>query len=372
MLLVSSSNFTEIPFYTMPLIAKLAERLKRHPKRVVFPEGRDPRILQAARKFATRGLGIPILLGNRTQIKANADKLDISLKHIRIIEPRRSDEWDSLVAKFKGLDRFKNLTDKEAEAYLDNTNYFATLMVATAQADAIVGGATSSASSALRPLLQIIPLQDQVSTMSSLNIFDIEDPTTGKDRVLFLADCAVIPDPTSEQLCDIALTTAALRYHLTNKQPLVALLSYSSKSASSTNPTVAKMKAATELALHKADSLGIPMEIEGELQVDAALDTVIAKTKKIEGPVAGHANVLIFPDLHSANIASKLMNFLTRARNYGPILTGLSRPAAEISRGATASDIFGTAVMVASQAIDHRLLYPTDQDDLNEDVTKID
>ena len=356
----------------MPLIAKLTERLKRHPKRVVFPEGSDPRILQAARKFASRGLGIPILLGDRAQIKENAQKLDINLEHIRIIEPRRSSEWDGFVTKFQGLRRFKNLRDKDAEEYVANPNYFATLMLATGQADAIVSGATSTASSALRPLLQIIALHENVSSMSSLNIFDLEDPETGKDRELFLADCAVIPDPTSEQLCDIAVTTAALRYHLTNSIPRVALLSYSSKSVSSKNPTVAKMKAACELARKKARKLGIPMEIDGELQVDAALDAVIAKTKKIDGPVAGQANVLVFPDLHSANIASKLVDVLTRARNYGPILTGLTKPAAEISRGASASDIFGTAVMVASQAIDHQLLYPTDGDDLNEDVTKID
>lgn len=354
----------------MPLISKLTVRLKRHPKRVVFPEGSDPRILQAARQFASNSLGIPILLGNRAQIKENAEKLDLSLEHIRIIEPRRSDEWENFTKQFQGLRRFKKLNDKQVEQYLEDPNYFATLMVATSQADAIVSGATSSASSALRPLLQIVPLLPDVSTMSSLNIFDLEDLETGKDRELFLADCAVVPDPTSEQLCDIAVTTAALRYHLTNKKPHVAMLSYSSKSKTSKNPTVAKMKAAAELARKKARTLGIPMEIDGELQVDAALDPITARVKKIDGPVAGRANVLIFPDLHSANIASKLVDTLTRARVYGPILTGLSKPAAEISRGATASDIFGTAVMVASQAIDHKLLYPTDNsDDLNEDVT---
>ena len=354
----------------MPLISKLTVRLKRHPKRVVFPEGSDPRILQAARKFASNSLGIPILLGDRAKIKANAEKLDINLEHIRIIEPRRNDEWGNFVKKFQGLRRFKNLKDKDIEQYLDDTNYFATMMLATSQADAIVSGATSSASSALRPLLQIVPRLPEVNTVSSLNIFDLEDLETGKDRELFLADCAVVPNPTSEQLADIAVTTAALRYHLTNKKPYVALLSYSSKSVTSKDPTVAKMKAATKMARNKARELGIPMEIDGELQVDAALDPITAKTKKIDSPVAGHANVLIFPDLHSANIASKLVDTLTRARNYGPILTGLAKPAAEISRGASAGDIFGASVMVASQAIDHKLLYPTDNsDDLNEDVT---
>ncbi len=354
----------------MPLISKLTVRLKRHPKRVVFPEGSDPRILQAARKFASNSLGIPILLGDRAKIKVNAEKLDINLEHIRIIEPRRSDEWGNFVKKFQGLRRFKNLRDKEVEQYLDDTNYFATMMLATSQTDAIVSGATSSASSALRPLLQIVPRLSEVNTVSSLNIFDLEDLETGKDRELFLADCAVIPNPTSEQLADIAVTTAALRYHLTNKKPYVALLSYSSKSVTSKDPTVSKMKAATTMARNKARELGIPMEIDGELQVDSALDPITAKAKRIDGPVAGHANVLIFPDLHSANIASKLVDTLTRARNYGPILTGLSKPAAEISRSASAGAIFGAAVMVASQAIDHKLLYPTDNsDDLNDDVT---
>ena len=356
----------------MPLISKLTERLKRHPKRVVFPEGSDPRIIQAARKFATRGLGVPILLGDRATIKKNAEALDLNLERIRIIEPNRSEELEGFVGKFQGLRRFRGLNEKESVEYLENTNYFATMMLATAQADALVSGATSSASSALRPLLQIIPRQEHVKNMSSLNIFDLEDPENGKDRELYLADCAVIPNPTSEQLCDIAITTAALSYHLSNIKPRVALLSYTSKSISSQDMTVAKIKAASEMAHRKANKLGIPMEIDGELQVDAALDCFVAKSKNIGGPVAGQANVLIFPDLHASNIASKLLDVLTRARNYGPIITGLTRPAAEISRGATASNIFGTTVMVASQAIDQKLLYPTNGDALNEDVTKID
>ena len=224
---------TKPNYIEMPLISKLSERIERHPKRVVFPEGADVRILQAARKFVARGLGIPILLGDRSEIKGKAEKLDISLEHIRIIDPKRSDEFEGFVNKFQGLSRFKNLNDKEAAEYVSDNNYFATMMLATAQADALVSGATSTASSALRPLLKIIPLHTGVKNMSSLNIFDLEDPETGRDRELFLADCAVIPEPDSQQLCDIAVTTAALSYHLTNKKPKVAMLSYTSKSKSS-------------------------------------------------------------------------------------------------------------------------------------------
>ncbi len=356
----------------MPLIAKLSERLKRHPKRVVFPEGADPRILQAARKFATRGLGIPILVGDRALIKENAERLDISLEHIRLADPRRSDEFDLMVRQLRALPRFSELDADATRRLAEDANYHATLMLAAGQADAIVAGATVTASSALRPLLQIIPRQGEVKTVSSLNIFDLEDPDTGSDRELFLADCAVIPNPEPEQLCDIALTTAALGYHLSNREPRVAFLSYTSKSESSSDPVVAKMRAATELARRKAPGLGIPVEIDGEMQVDAALEATTARTKGLEGSVAGQANVLVFPDLHAANIASKLVAVLTRARNYGPILTGLAKPAAEISRGATAGDIFGTAVMVAAQAVDHQFLYPRELGELRADPTRLD
>ncbi len=355
----------------MLLIEKLVERLKRHPQRVVFPEGSDLRIIETAHHFASQKLGVPILIGDKSQIRTRAEQLGIKIDKIRIIEPHRSSDWEHFVQKLQGIRRFRKITDMEVSGYLENPNYFATLMLATSQADAIVSGATSTASSALRPLLQIIPQHQKATNISSLNIFDLNDSETSKSHTLFLADCAVIPDPTSQQLCDIAINTAALSYHLTNTVPRVAMLSYTSKSNFSSNPTVAKMKAATDLARQKASELNIPMEIDGELQVDAALDPSIAANKQIENSVAGHANVLIFPDLHAANISLKLVQSLTHTRNYGPILTGLTKPAAEISRNSNTDDIFGTAVMVASQSISHNLLYPTDGDELNEDVTII-
>lgn len=342
----------------MSLIHRLSVRLQNHPKRVVFAEGADPRIIQAARQFATRKLGVPILLGDRTRIKVNAARLNIRLDGIRIIEPARSDELWSFHEKFEGLRRFKGLDKDEARNYILNNNYFATLMLATASADALVSGATLTASSALRPLFQIIPLQEGVTTASSMLILEKEDSKIGIDGCLFMADCGVIPEPNADQLSDIAVTTASLAYHLTNQPPRVALLSYSSKSSNSTNPTIAKMKAATTLARDKARDYDMPVEIDGELQVDAALDPYVAEQKGIESSVAGKANVLIFPDLNSGNIASKLVQVIAGTRSYGQILTGLTRPAAEISRGASAHDIFGAAVVVAAQAVDRTFLFP--------------
>ena len=356
----------------MSLISNLCKRLERHPKRVVFPEGNDERILQAARKFASKNLGIPILLGNRLEIKAIAAKLDIKLKHIRVIDPLKSEEREDFKSKLKSIYRFQNKGDIDLEATLDKNAYFAALMLASSQADAIVSGANSQASSALRPLLQIIPFQNKNKLISSLNIYDLEDPTTGMDKGLFLADCAVVPEPTVDQLAQIAVNTAALSYQLTNKQPKVAFLSYTSHSkGKDRHAPIQKIKAATEAAKKLAKTIPIKMNIDGELQLDAALDPRVAANKSITGPVAGRANVLIFPDLQSANIASKLINYFTHCRQYGPILTGFSKPAAEISRGTYAGDIFGTAVMVASQAIDHDLLYPTSDNTLNEDIKDI-
>lgn len=341
----------------MSLIETLSERLKRHPKRVVFPEGDDPRILQAARLFSSRKLGVPILLGERARIKEYAAKLDINLEGIRIIEPSRSDELDLFIQKFQGLRRFKGLDNKQAKDYLCDNNYFAAMMLAIGNADALVAGATLRASSALRPLLQLIPLQGHVKTASSMLILETADKRYGVDGTLFLADCGVIPDPTDEQLADIAMTTAILTAHLANVRPKVAMLSYTTKSTRSMLPITSKMKSATALAKQRFARLYIDADVDGEMQVDAALDVQVAQQKKLEGSVSGKANVLIFPDLSSGNNAAKMMQILGGARSYGQILTGLRKPAAEISRGASAHDIFGATVVVAAQAVDKRFLF---------------
>jgi phosphate acetyltransferase len=342
----------------MSIVPKLIERLQRHPKRVVFPEGADPRILQAARQWVTRRMGAPILLGDRALIKATAARLDINLQGMRVIEPERSEDYAAFVTQFEQLRREKGITSVEARDSVRDPNYYATLMLANSQADAMVGGATRTTSSALRPLFQIIPRQPGAQTASSLMILDFDEKKVGSDGTLFFADCGVIPEPTTEQLADIAITTATVARHLTGETPRVAMLSWASKS-SSNHPSLLKMRTATELARARAKAMSLEAEIEGELQVDAALDLAVAEMKKVIGPVAGRANVLIFPDLNSGNIAFKLVHMLAGANSFGQIITGLTRPAAEISRGSSAHDVFGAAAIVGCQAIDRRLLYGT-------------
>jgi phosphate acetyltransferase len=347
----------------MSLISRLSARLQNHPKRVVFPEGADPRIIQAARQFVTKKLGVPILIGDRQRIKITAARLNISLEGIRVIEPERSDELASYTEKLASIQRYGNTNlQGDPRELVKNPSYFACIMVATAGADALISGATTHAASGLRAILQTMPRQAGVETVSSMLILESEEARFGCDGVLFLADCGVIPEPTAEQLADIAVTTAGLAGHLTNTTPKVALLAYSTHSANARLASIKKVQAATEMAKRKARELGIIADIDGEMQADAALNPFAAESKEVTGSVAGKASVLIFPDLNSGNIASKMAQHIADIPAYGQILTGLERPAAEISRGASAHDIFGTAVIVAAQAVDKSYLYPTLKD----------
>ncbi len=339
----------------------ILQKLQTHPKRIVFPEGQDPRVLQAARQFATWKLGVPVLLGERAKIKAMAQELGVDLEGIRILQPEHSSEFELLTTRFEGLRRFRGMGTAQAHDALKMPNYFAAMMLATNMVDGIVAGATASASSALRPILQIIPLQKGVQTASSLIMLDLSENDLIDRNYLFLADCGVVPDPTAEQIGDIATTTAAFAYHLTNNVPRVALLSYTTKSSTSKNQGVLKMRAGLHYARERAKQLGVRMEVDGEMQVDTALSEIAAANKSISGSVAGKADVLVFPDLHSGNIASKLLQLLTPNRSVGQIITGLIKPAAEISRGASVHDILHTAVVVAYRAIDRSLLYESEE-----------
>lgn len=347
----------------MSLISRLCARLQNHPKRIVFPEGADPRIIQAARQFVTKKLGVPILIGDRQRIKITAAQLNISLEGIRIIEPERSDELKNYAEKLESIQRYGNTNLQGDPAELaKNPNYFACIMVATAGADALISGATTHAASGLRTILQTMPRQKGVETVSSMQILESEEARFGCEGVLFLADCGVIPEPTAEQLADIAVTTAGLAGHLTNTIPKVAMLAYSTHASNARLASVQKVQSATMIAKQRARDLGIAADIDGEMQADTALNPFAASSKEVSGSVAGKASVLIFPDLNSGNIASKMAQHIADIPAYGQIITGLDRPAAEISRGASAHDIFGTAVIVAAQAVDRSYLYPVKKD----------
>lgn len=341
----------------MRFIGNVIEKLQRHPKRIVFPEGTEPRVLQAARQFHSLRCGVPILLGHRTEIKKAAEKLNVSVEGIRIINPAESEELENFAHRFELLRKFKGIKEREARETMTKPNYFGAMMVAMNQADGLVSGTNEITGSVLRPLFQIIKVAPQTTTASSCMIMEVEDTRFGDKGVMFMADCGVIPEPTVEQLSDIGVSTAELARQLLNVRPKVAFLSYSTK-GSATHSSIMKVQAATALARQKAERRMLEADFDGELQVDAALIPDIAARKVPESKVAGHANVLIFPDLNSGNIGSKFIQHVSRANAYGQILLGLGRPAADVSRGSNAHDILGVAAIVGLQSIAYKLLYP--------------
>jgi phosphate acetyltransferase len=341
----------------MRFIGSVIEKLQRHPKRIVFPEGTEPRVLQAARQFHSLRLGIPILLGDRIRITEAADALNISLEGIRTINPAESEELDNFARRFKFLRHFHGMRGFEARDAVLQPNYFAAMMLAMHQADGFVAGARQITAASLRPLFQTIKPAPHIGTLCSCMVLEVEDSRFGENGVLFLADCDVVEDPTVEQLADIAVSTAQLARHLLGVRPRVALLSFSTKGSAS-HPSVGKVQAATALAEHKALESKLDADFDGELQTDTALVPEIAARKLPDSKLGGNANVLIFPDLNSGNIASKLVRHLAHANAYGHILLGLDRPAADLSRGSNAHDILGVAAIVGVQSIDYAKLYP--------------
>jgi phosphate acetyltransferase len=341
----------------MKFIDSVFQKLRKHPKRVVFPEGNEPRILAAAADFVDRQLGVAVLLGKVAEIEAAAAKAKISLNKINIIDPEEGEDLPLFIKRIESLSRYKGIADADARKIVTNPNYFGALMLQNGQVDGLVGGATSNSGSILRPLFQLIKPLPGIKSISSCVVLQVPNTEYGQDGVFTFGDCGVIPNPTVEQLATIALESARLFRQLTGGTPRVAMLSYSTKGSAQTQDTE-KIVAATAMAkqfMFERDQAG---EVDGELQVDTALIKEIADIKAPGSPVAGHANVLVFPDLNSGNIAVKLVHRLAGGEAYGQILLGLEKPAADLSRGASVHEIVGVAAIVSMQAIEYRRLYP--------------
>lgn len=343
----------------MKFIDSVFTKLKRHPKRIVFPEGTEPRVLRAAARFVRLRLGAPIVLGNRQEVERVASEHGVDLDHIGIIDPVTSQDLPLLVQRLEKLRRYRDLGPKGAEELLSRPNYFAAMMVQYGQADGLVTGASETAASSLRPLIQLIKPLPNTTSISSCTMLDLSNKRYGERGVMLFADCAVIPDPTIDQLATIAVQTGTLCRQLTGNKPRIALLSFTTKSAGHL-ASPAKIAAATALARQKAEELGIEMEIDGEMQADTALLPDLAEKKAAGSLVAGRANVLVFPDLNAGNIGLKLVQYLAGAETYGQILLGLSKPCADLSRGSTEDDILGVAAIMGLQSIEYRKLYPVE------------
>jgi phosphate acetyltransferase len=347
----------------MSFLQSVYAKLRRHPKRIVFPDGNDPRVIRAARMFNDRGLGVAVLIGKREEITAIAAANSVPLEKIAIVDPETSSEMPRFLNLAAKLERYRGMEPGELRNLLIKPNYFAAMMLQHGLVDGLVGGVGAYASALFRPLLQLIKPLPHAPVVSSAMIVEVSRQEIGDDGVLFFADCGVVPEPTVDQLASIGVQTGLLARQVFGKTPRLAFLSFSTH-GSSAHPSAMKMAAAAAQARELAvkveghAALDHPMEIEGELQVDSAIAPAVAKIKLPDSLVAGRANVLIFPDLNSGNIAVKLVQALAGARVYGHIVNGLSRPAARISRGTLSEDIAAVAAIIGLQAVEYRKLYP--------------
>jgi len=341
----------------MKFIESIFEKLRKHPKRIVFPEGTEPRVVAAAAEFVHLRLGVAVLLGKKDEVEAAIKKARVSSEKILIIDPETAEDLPLFVKRLETLSRYKNIADADARKIVTNANYFGAMMLQNGQVDGLVGGAASNSGSILRPLFQLIKPLPGIKSISSCVVLQVPDLNSGEKGVFTFADCGVIPNPNVDQLAMIATESGRLFRQLTGGIPRIAMLSYSTKGSAQTQDTE-KIVAATALAKQQLFDKQQAGEIDGELQVDTALIKEIAEIKAPGSPVAGQANVLVFPDLNSGNIAVKLVHRLAGGEAYGQVLLGLEKPAADLSRGTSVHEIVGVAAIVSLQAIEYRRLYP--------------
>jgi phosphate acetyltransferase len=330
----------------MSVIDKIRAKAMSNVKRIVLAEGSEPRTVQAARSITDLKIARVTLLGERSAIEKTAGETGTDLSGIATIDPAASDKLIAYTELLYNLRKDKGMTmDQAGELASGNTLYFGALMVKSGDADGMVAGAINSTGNVLRPALQIIKTEPGISVVSSSFIMEIPNHSYGADGVMIFGDCAVIPDPTAEQLAAIAVSSAQTGRQLVGLEPKVAMLSFSTK-GSAKHELVDKVQQATALVHQIAPNLAC----DGELQADAALVESVGALKSPGSPVAGHANVLVFPDLQSGNIGYKLVQRLAGAVAVGPIIQGLAKPVNDLSRGCSVDDIISVVAIAAVKA----------------------
>lgn len=331
----------------MDLIKQIVERAKANKQRIVLPEGTEERTITAADSLIKDGVADIILVGNPNEVKNLAARLNLSsLDKATIIDPQNYEKKETYTNLLFDLRKAKGMTIEQAAKLAEDPLYIGCLMIKNGDADGEIAGAQNTTGDVLRPALQIIKTAPGISVVSGAFLMFTNQKEYGKDGLLVVADCAVTPDPTAAQLAEIAVATGHTARALVGEEPQVAILSFSTK-GSAKHPMVDKVIEATQLAQKIDPSLNI----DGELQADAALVPSVGKQKAPDSKVAGKANVLVFPSLEVGNIAYKLVQRLGGAEAVGPILQGMAAPVNDLSRGCSVSDIYNMVAIAANQAI---------------------
>ena len=329
----------------MEILKKIHENAVKLQKRIVLPEGTEERTLKAAAIALEKKLAKIILLGNENEIKNKAASLKINIEGANIIDPSKSQQREDYIEKLVEIRKKKGLTKEEAATLISDPLYYAVMMIKNGDADGEVAGAMNATANVLRPAFQIVKTKPGISVVSGAFMMVLPDKNFGDNGIMFFADCAVHPDPDEKQLAEIAIATAETAKALAGLEPRIAMLSFSTKGSAS-HPMVDKVANATNIVKQTMPGL----MVDGELQADAAIIESIGQRKAPGSPVAGKANILVFPDLQSGNISYKLVQRMAKAEAIGPVLQGMAAPINDLSRGCSVDDIVNMIAITANQA----------------------
>lgn len=329
----------------MSFIEEMKEKAKSDIKTIVLPEATDIRVLKATDTICKEGFANVILIGEEETVNSLARENGLDISKAKIVNPKNSEKYEAYAESFYELRKAKGMTEEQAHSLMLDPVFFGMMMVKSSDADGLVSGAAHSTADTLRPALQILKTAPNTKLVSAFFLMSVPDCDLGDDGIFVFSDCALNINPNSEELSEIAISSAKSFEQLTGKKSNVAMLSFSTH-GSGKSELVDKVVEATKLVKEKAPELNV----DGELQLDAALVKEVAELKAKGSTVAGHANTLIFPNLDAGNIGYKLIQRLGKAEAYGPMCQGIAKPVNDLSRGCSAEDIVGVVAITSVQA----------------------